>query len=57
MNVKCVVCEGPMIEHPFMKNVFYCNNPRCTRLGLLSVFVLEAKEVKDDPNLPKPGSK
>ena len=57
MIVNCVVCERSMTEHPLLKNVYYCSNQRCTRLGLLSVFVLEKKEVKDDQNIPQPGSK
>lgn len=68
MNI-CVVCEKPVIEHNFLKNVYYCNSVRCTRLGVLSVFVLTLNEkpkesepkvppivkekIKDDKNLPK----
>lgn len=65
MNI-CVVCERLVIEHNLLKNVYYCANPRCTRLGVLSVFVLTLKkpeepkvppivkeEIKDDKNLPK----
>lgn len=44
----CIVCEKEVIEHPFLRNVFYCSNSRCTRLGLLSVYVLEIKEEKKD---------
>jgi hypothetical protein len=55
MEAKCIVCEQPVIEHPFIKNVFYCKNSRCTRLGVLTVFVLEIK--KDDQSVPQPGGK
>ena len=56
MNAKCVICEKLVIEHPFMKNVFYCNNQRCPRLGTLSVFVLEEKP-KEEPEKEKKDSK
>ena len=36
----CVVCEKVVIEHNLLKSVYYCANTRCTRLGVLSVFVL-----------------
>ena len=56
----CIVCEKPVIESA-LKNVYYCNNVRCTRLGVLTVFVLvpnkeePKEEIKDDKDLPKPG--
>ena len=58
--VKCTVCEKEVLEHPLIRNVFYCNNSRCTNLGLLTVFVLEEKPKefkKNDQSLPKSGSK
>ena len=57
--MKCMVCEQMLVEHTDFRGVYYCNNPRCTRGGLLSVFVLtpvpkeEPKEI-DDKGLPKP---
>ena len=61
MNL-CTVCERMVIEHPLIRNVHYCANPRCSRLGLLTVFVLTPKEdkpeeKKDDKDLPKPRGK
>lgn len=50
----CIVCEKPVIESN-LKNVYYCNNIRCTRLGVLTVFVLTPKEEKkDDKDLSQP---
>lgn len=56
MNL-CIVCEKPVIESN-LKNTYYCNNTRCTRLGLLSVFVLvpTVPEKKDVQVVPKPAS-
>jgi hypothetical protein len=51
---KCVVCENDVIEHNLFRQVFYCNNGRCTRLGLLTVFVLIEKTKV--PELPETGA-
>ena len=57
----CVVCEKGVSEHPVFKNIYFCVNERCSRLGLLSVFILTQKpsapkeEVKDDKNIPSTG--
>lgn len=37
----CIVCEKQLFEHNLLKNLYYCANPKCTRLGMLTVFVLE----------------
>lgn len=49
----CIVCEKEVLEHPSFKNVYYCNNNRCTRLGLLTVFVLIPKEEESKPEEQK----
>ena len=45
----CTVCEKPVIEHNLLKNVYYCNSARCTRLGLLTVFVLTPVKKPEAP--------
>lgn len=49
---KCLVCERDLTEHNQLKNVYYCNNVRCTRLGLLTVYILEEKKVEYLPEPP-----
>ena len=51
----CTVCEKPVTEHNLLKNVYYCTSTRCTRLGLLTVFVLTPNEEKKDAkDIPQP---
>ena len=49
---KCLVCERELTEHNQLKNVYYCNNVRCTRLGVLTVYILEEKKVEVPENPP-----
>jgi len=54
MKAKCLVCEHDLTEHNQLKNVYYCNNIRCTRLGVLTVYILEEKKVEVPATPPAP---
>ena len=53
MNNLCLVCEKPVVEHNAMKNVHYCTNARCTRLGVLTVFILIPAKPEAPKEVPK----
>lgn len=49
----CLVCEKELTEHNLLRTVFYCNSPRCTRLGVLTVFMLTPSKPEKPPETPK----
>ena len=49
---RCLVCLQILGAHNAIMHVYYCQNPRCTRYGLLTVMVIEEKKKDIDPPIP-----